>query len=210
MIRTNNIYLAFLSFILIFLIAWGCAQQGGGMLVGGEKDTDPPVILSSTPENYSTNFTGDEFEFEFNEYFTLKNINQKLIISPPMDEKPEIKVRGKKLQIKFLTELLPDVTYTLNFADALVDLNESNPYENFMVVFSTGDQDAQTGEPVEGVAVMLYSVEKGSGLKAQGSSKDEGSGLKTQGSGKVEVDSLKLKEDSVRTYPGIFPRSWYS
>ena len=139
--------------------------------MGGEKDEDPPVILESTPDNFSTDFQGLDFEFVFDEYFELRNLKQKLLISPPMEEEPEIKVRGKKLLIHFNSPLLPDRTYTLNFGDALVDRNEANPYENFQVVFSTGDEidslelygkvvDAFTGEPAEGVSVMLYAKDK--------------------------------------------------
>ena len=168
--RTYNIYSRIFLLLVTIWLSFSCAQQGAGALIGGDKDVAPPTILKSTPENFSTNFAGQDFEFTFDEYFTLKDLNKKLIISPPMEEKPEIKVKGKKLQIHFTTELLPDRTYTLNFADALVDLNESNAYENFMVVFSTGNEidslemqgtvvDAFTGKPVEGVSVMLYNTQ---------------------------------------------------
>ena len=134
---------------------------------GGAKDETPPKLVASTPENFSTNFVAVEVELEFDEFLKPGSLAQKLIISPVMDQKPEIKIKGKSVQIIFNSELLPDRTYTLNFGDAIADLNESNPIENFMYVFSTGDEldsleiagsvtSALTNEPVEGVAVMLY------------------------------------------------------
>ena len=161
-----NINHAVFLFPALLILLSNCAQQGGA-LIGGDKDETPPVVLESTPENYSTNFTGRDFEFVFDEYFELRELKQKLVVSPPMKEIPDIRVKGKKLLIHFNDSLLPGRTYTLNFGDALVDRNEANVLENFKVVFSTGDfidsleiygsvADAFTNEPVEGAAVMLY------------------------------------------------------
>ena len=156
-----------ISCFAFVLSLFACAQQGNKSLTGGLKDETPPVVEKSNPENYSTNFTASEVEIKFDEYVQLKNLKEKLVISPVMEEKPEIEVKGKNLLIKFKSDLLPDRTYTLNFGDALVDLNESNPFENFMYVFSTGDKldslqiagivsSAIDNKPVEGAAVMLY------------------------------------------------------
>lgn len=165
----KNICWSVFLLLIVILVSIGCAKEGAaGALVGGEKDVTPPAILESTPENYAINFSGQDYEFVFDEYFELQDIKQKLLVSPPMEEKPEIKIKGKKLLIHFPSPLLPDRTYTLNFSDALVDRNEFNPLENFKVVFSTGNEidslqikgnvsDAFTGLPVKGVAVMLYS-----------------------------------------------------
>jgi len=124
-------------------------------------------VVESSPENYSTNFTAEKVEVKFDEYIKLDKLKDKLVISPVMEEKPDIVAKGKMLEIEFNSELLPDRTYTINFGDALVDLNESNPLENYQYVFSTGDKldslqmsghviDAFTQEPVEKAAVMLY------------------------------------------------------
>ena len=163
--KTMN-YFAAASISLLFLFS--CANPGAKSLTGGPKDETPPVVVKSVPENYSTNFIATEVEITFDEYLkSLQGLNQKLIISPVMDEIPEIKIRGKSIVIKFKTELLPDRTYALNFGDAVADLNEGNVFENFMYVFSTGDQldslemsgivrSAIDNKPLEGTAVMLY------------------------------------------------------
>jgi len=170
------------SFLLSLCLIVSCAQQGS--LTGGEKDTNPPEVVKSEPPNFSTRFTAEKITMTFNEYFDLKNINQKLVVSPPMDHKPEFKMRGKELEITLKDSLQPNRTYALNMGDALVDLNESNAIKNFQYVFSTGDQlDSlqitgkvvlvPDGKPADDVLVMLYN----------GSNDSIGS-----------IDSLPLKE----------------
>ncbi len=134
---------------------------------GGPRDTIPPEVVSSEPPNYSTLFTGTEIMIEFDEFIQLRNINQQFIITPPQRERPEFRVRGRNLLIDLNTELVPNTTYTLNFGDAIVDLNEGNVLTNYEFVFSTGDVidslhysgivlNAYDNEPAEGVVVMLY------------------------------------------------------
>lgn len=162
--RTLHPHIIFLSAIIGIIIV-SCASQGS--LTGGDKDENPPLILLSEPENFSTNITDTKINIQFDEYFQLKNINDQLIISPPLDEEPDIKIRGKELQIDLNNSLLENTTYTLNFGNAIVDLNEGNILNNYLFAFSTGDkidsllikgnvQHAYEGKPVEDVFVMLY------------------------------------------------------
>ncbi len=133
---------------------------------GGPKDETPPRIKKSVPENLSVNFSSRNIEIEFDEYIKFNDISQ-LITSPPMKEKPEIKLKGKGLQIKLNEELQDNTTYTINFGNAIVDNNESNAIENFQYVFSTGpdlDSLSLAGKVVnafdhslaEDVYILLY------------------------------------------------------
>ena len=123
--------------ILIFLLIIGsCANQG--IPEGGPKDETPPVVVESEPPNYSTNFDAEKIVVTFDEFVVLKGVNQKLIISPPLPEKPEIRLKGKELHIELNNELADSTTYSLNFGDAIVDNNEGNIMQNFRFVFSTG------------------------------------------------------------------------
>jgi len=108
---------------------------------GGPKDEEPPVVISSEPENGSVNFDRRSFEITFDEYFILDNIDQVLMISPPLNKKPKILDRGKSLKVELdeEEELIEDMTYSFNFLNSIKDLNENNPIENFKYVFSTGD-----------------------------------------------------------------------
>jgi len=119
------------------VLLYNCAKVGSP--VGGPKDEDPPVIIDSRPENYSTEFNVNKIELTFNEFIQLKNILNELITSPPFDETPLTKLKGKSLVIELNNDLKDSTTYTLNFGNAIVDNNEGNPLSNFEFVFSTGD-----------------------------------------------------------------------
>ncbi len=154
-------------FILSLIIA-SCAKVSSP--TGGPEDVQPPVVLSIVPENESVNFEGRSFEITFDEYFILDNVDQVLMISPPLNEKPEIKARGKRLIVELDEEevLSDNMTYSFNFLDCIKDLNENNPLENFKYVFSTGDvidslsitgyiYDAFNLEAGEEILVLLHS-----------------------------------------------------
>ena len=117
------------------LLLMNCARTASPP--GGPKDETPPEIKKSTPPNYSVNFTDKTIEIFFDEYIRFDNINQ-LIVSPPMNTKPEIKIKGKGIEINMNDTLTKNTTYTLNFGNSIVDNNEGNPIENFQFVFSTG------------------------------------------------------------------------
>jgi hypothetical protein len=110
-----------------------------GSLTGGPKDEDPPRLVESIPENYSLNFDEKRIEITFDEFIQLDNVNQELVISPPIGAKPDVRLRSKSILIELESELLENTTYTLNFGNAIKDNNESNPLTNFEFVFSTGD-----------------------------------------------------------------------
>ena len=145
---------------------WSCAQQGAP--AGGPRDEDPPVVVESDPPNYSTRFDRKKIEVTFDEYIVLDNVNQELVVSPPMEEKPEVKLRKRTLVIQFEEELKDSTTYTFNFGSAIKDLHEGNNLLNFEYVFSTGDvldslsvkgtlkyaEDLTV--PEEPISIMLY------------------------------------------------------
>ncbi len=152
--------------IPVLFVAFGCAKMNAPS--GGPKDKDIPVIVKSIPENGATGFTGKEILVTFNEYVVLDKISEKFMVSPPMEKKPEIVVRGKSIRIRYEDELRDSTTYTFYFQDAIRDINENNPINNFQFVFSTGsfiDSLSVTGnvysalnlDPPENTMVLLYS-----------------------------------------------------
>jgi len=135
---------------------------------GGPKDTEPPVILKSLPENGTVEFTGKSFSITFDEFVVLDRITEKFMVSPPLATKPEVKLKGKSLIVNWEDELADSTTYTFYFQDAIRDNNENNPIPNYQYVFSTGpflDSLSLTGnvfnasdlEIVEDVTVIMYS-----------------------------------------------------
>lgn len=137
---------------------------------GGPEDTEPPRVVQekSTP-NFQTNFEKQRIELTFDEWVELQDVFNQVVVSPPLENRLGVRLKGKRLIIDFAEEeiLRPDATYTINFGEAVRDFNESNPAEDLRFVFSTGEEldslsvsgqvvDAATGEPVEKALVLLY------------------------------------------------------
>lgn len=157
-----------IAFLFIFSFV-DCAKKGTPS--GGPRDSIPPVIVRSNPENYSINFKGDEIEIRFDEYIKLKDLTKQLVISPPMKYTPIITPlsTSKTLKIKILDTLKPNTTYSFNFGKSIVDNNEENEFEYFKYIFSTGTyidsltvsgkvRDAKLIAPEIPTTVMLYEV----------------------------------------------------
>ncbi len=132
----NKLGIYFIFFATVKILT-SCANAGAP--TGGPVDKEPPVIKESYPENGSINFSNDKIEITFDEFLKLNNVNQKLIVSPPLDENPEIKLKGKTLIIEINNDLKDSTTYTFNFNDAITDLNEGNAIKEYKYVFSTGE-----------------------------------------------------------------------
>lgn len=115
------VYVLLLAFFIV-----GCANRGIGPQ-GGPKDTTPPKPRSSEPEMGALNFKGKRIEVTFDEYLQLDNIAQNLLMSPPQQTPPDVKVRGKKLVIQLQDTLRDSTTYTLNFGDAVCDYGRLPP-----------------------------------------------------------------------------------
>lgn len=162
--------------LAVILAAFGCAKISSP--AGGPRDREAPVIVRSLPENGTVNFRGKEVIISFNEYVVLDKINEKLMVSPPMKNKPRVFVRGKSVRIGIDEELRDSTTYTFYFQDAIRDLNEGNPINNFQFVFSTGpfiDSLSVTGnvstspslDPPENTLVLLYNHLQDSSVRKQ-------------------------------------------
>ncbi|MGB3590902.1 MAG: Ig-like domain-containing protein [Nonlabens sp.] len=128
-----------LYIVLLTVVVVRCAQRGNPS--GGPVDIEPPVIKKIAPANYTANFVNQKITIEFDEYITLKDLQQQLVVSPPLEYRPIIKPQGgvaRKLTIEIQDTLKDDTTYVLNFGEAIVDNNEANAYPFFRYVFSTG------------------------------------------------------------------------
>ncbi len=105
---------------------------------GGAKDTTPPKLLGSTPPHLSTQFKHDKIILTFDEFVQLNNPSQ-ILISPPLEKKPEFRIRKKSIIVQLKDSLLDSATYNINFGESIIDNTESNKLKNFQYVFSTGD-----------------------------------------------------------------------
>lgn len=162
--RYISLSMAVTAAVMLFIMS--CAKISSPS--GGPRDTDPPVILKSEPENSTVMFSGNSFMLTFDEYVVLDRITEKFMVSPPLSPKPEVKLRGKSLEVTWEGELIDSTTYTFYFQDAIRDNNEGNPIPNYQYVFSTGpvlDSLSLTGnvfsnpdlEAAQDVTVLMYS-----------------------------------------------------
>ncbi|TRZ45834.1 Ig-like domain-containing protein [Robertkochia solimangrovi] len=161
----------FSLFFVLFLGFLNCAKRGTP--TGGPKDETPPSIISSRPENNTTNFKGNEIRITFDEYIKLKDLQKQLIVSPPLEYTPIIYPQGsasKYIDIEIQDTLQENSTYVFNFGQSVVDNTEGNPYSYFSYVFSTGDYidslnlggfvaDAELKKPDNFISVMLYKID---------------------------------------------------
>ena len=136
---------------------------------GGAKDVTPPKVVEAKPANHSTGFNDNKIEITFDEYVTLNNASQQVLVSPPLAAKPDIKLSGKTVSIKFKEELKPNTTYTINFGEAVKDLHEGNQFKDYHFSFSTGDHldtlslvgkvlNADDKKPAADLFVSLYAA----------------------------------------------------
>ena len=162
--RKNLLIITFFHFIIATIVA-SCARMG--QPDGGWYDDDPPKVVACIPEDQATNISAKKITILFDEYIKLTDATNKVIVSPPQLEVPDIKATGKKIVVELQDSLVPNTTYTIDFSDAISDNNENNPMGSYTYSFSTGERidtfevsgyvlDASNLEPIKGIMVGLY------------------------------------------------------
>ncbi|MDD2345644.1 MAG: Ig-like domain-containing protein [Bacteroidales bacterium] len=152
-------------FIGLAFGVWSCAQILAP--TGGPRDTEPPKLLGTSPAQKSTHVTQNEFILDFNEFFSLQNPNNNVLVSPPLNQSIEFKTRGKSLIINIKDTLKSNTTYSINFANCIRDITENNTIKTLTYVFSTDSFidsnsikgkviNAKTLLPEKEVSVVLY------------------------------------------------------
>lgn len=190
--RTNSLFLL----LTLTLLASSCAKISAP--VGGPKDVTPPSVTKEVPANGATNFSGNTIKISFNEYVTLNNTLENVLISPPPATQPTYTLSGKNLIIKFQDTLLPNQTYNLGFADCIQDFTEGNPIPFYNYAFSTGPAvdsmilkgqilDANTTQPVKDCFVFAYTED----IDSLPSTTRPQYISKTQANGRFQISNIK-------------------
>ena len=107
---------------------------------GGPRDSLPPYLIAARPIDSALNVHPKEILVGFNEYITTSSIQENLIVSPTLKNIPLIDARLNSIRIRISDTLLDNTTYSLQFGNAIKDVNEGNIIKNFTYVFSTGGQ----------------------------------------------------------------------
>ncbi|MGL5772265.1 MAG: Ig-like domain-containing protein, partial [Bacteroidales bacterium] len=161
----KKIILILLTLVSVYA-QFSCANIGRPG--GGPKDETPPRFIRSNPPQNSVNSHKRKLDLEFDENILIEKVAEKVIISPPQKEMPEIRSNGRRLHIELKDSLKDSTTYVIDFSDAIVDNNEKNPLKDFSFAFSTGaviDTFRMSGtvlnaadlEPVTGILVGVQS-----------------------------------------------------
>jgi hypothetical protein len=140
-----------LFFIIPSLVITGILSSPGCASIvpplGGPRDTIPPRLVMVNPDDSATQFTGNKIIFNFDEYIDPKDMRTELIVSPVPKIEPIVDAKLRVLTVRIKDTLEPNTTYSLNFGNAIRDVNEGNILKNFTYVFSTGNHiDAGTLE----------------------------------------------------------------
>lgn len=121
---------------LLCLQLLSCASIGSPG--GGPKDETPPVLVKTLPENNSRNYTKKKLEIYFDELVSVENASDRVIVSPPQKTPPQVNAIMTKIVVELQDSLKANETYTIDFTNSIVDLNERNPYGDYAFAFSTG------------------------------------------------------------------------
>ncbi|MEQ8470250.1 MAG: Ig-like domain-containing protein [Marinoscillum sp.] len=163
-----RLFLICISLVILFdLLTFRCANPINP--TGGPKDTIPPVLVRSIPEDQSLNFKGQEIYIEFNEAITADKLKQNLIITPIDERKYKTLLKKESATIRFEEPFEDSTTYTFNFFDGITDITEKNPAENLILAFSTGNfidsltisgyvTNLMSGEIPKKITVGLYRI----------------------------------------------------
>ena len=154
------------ALLMLMIVVYSCASMGNPD--GGPYDEEPPKFVRSTPKPFAINSKEKKVTIEFDEFIKLEKAAEKVVVSPPQLEQPEIKASGRKVVVGLVDSLRPNTTYTIDFADAIVDNNEGDPLGNYAFTFSTGTTidtmevsgtvlSASDLEPVKNIQVGLHS-----------------------------------------------------
>ncbi len=148
--------------VVISTVNSGCAQVGSP--TGGPRDSTAPKLVRANPEYGATNFDGKNITLTFDEYIDVQDIQSNVQTSPLQKINPVVKAGLNTISIRLKDTLRPNTTYSIDFGNAIKDVNEGNVYKNLTYVFSTGNYiDSLT---IQGRALLAETGEADSTLKA--------------------------------------------
>jgi translation initiation factor 1 (eIF-1/SUI1) len=135
--------------------------------LGGPRDSLPPRLLSVNPKDSTLNFDARKITLVFNEFVELQNLRENILVSPTPKTDPIIESKLRTVTIRIKDTLDPNTTYTIDFGNAIKDINEANVAKNFTYTFSTGTAIddfelsgriiiAETGDVDSTIVAMLH------------------------------------------------------
>lgn len=162
----ESTYMQLLAGAAVASLLGACASMGRP--TGGDYDIEPPVYVKSNPAIGATGINRNHITIDFNENVQVEDVMNKVVVSPAQKNIPQITANGHRVSVELRDTMQLGTTYTIDFSDAISDLNEKNVLDGFAIDFSTGDSidslrlsgmvfEARTLEPAQGVLVGVYS-----------------------------------------------------
>jgi len=158
------IYFGF-TLLSSLVIAVNCATPVAP--TGGPPDRQGPEIVETTPEVGTTNFSGDEVRFTFDQFVERNSVRQNVSIEPDLAIPFEVSFRRKTAIISFEDDLPENTTLVIKLGLDVTDTQRNKMTSSFDLALSTGDVldegsvtakilDAETGVGESGRRVFLY------------------------------------------------------
>lgn len=154
--------------VVAFVMGAVVACASIGRPEGGPRDLEPPSFVNAKPSPGALNVKNNKFQIFFNENVSIDDVSNKVVVSPAQKSMPSIIANGRRITVELRDSLRENTTYTIDFGDAIKDLNEGNIVDGFSYAFSTGSSidslqisgmlfEARTLEPAQGMLVGVYS-----------------------------------------------------
>lgn len=142
---------------------------------GGPRDSLPPRLVIANPKDSATNVKTKNILLTFDEFVSLQN-TENIIYAPVPKNFPQVDYKLRNVTIRFKDTLEENTTYSIDFGNSIIDVNESNVAKNFRYVFSTGPAIdfntyegkvlvAETGKVDSTLIVVLHKNSSDSAIK---------------------------------------------
>ena len=86
-----------LLIMALAVIVAACASMGRPD--GGPRDEMPPVFVKSQPAVGALNYTDNKLVIEFDENVQVKDVMDKVVVSPAQKSMPSIVANGKRVYV---------------------------------------------------------------------------------------------------------------
>ncbi len=124
--------------LIVLLFLGGCAKQG--YPPGGPVDKTGPFVVASHPQPEATGVSPRVRPWiRLNEWLDRSSVANAVFISPEPEGGYEVKIRGKKVQIRFREPLPENRTLVITFGAGIRDVNGNQMASSFVLAFSTGE-----------------------------------------------------------------------
>lgn len=182
---------------------------------GGPRDSIPPYRIKSTPADSAINAAPKEISIQFNEYINTTNLQENVVVSPSMKTNPLIESVLNKIRISIKDTLTPNTTYSIQFGNAIRDVNEGNIAQDYTFVFSTGNY-LDSGK-IQGTVMLAETGKVDSSLIVVLQPSDNDSAIfknrplyysKINGKGKFVFNYLPYKSFNVFVLPNDYTKKY--